>query len=130
MPPMKRFALLFLTACLAPAAAAAGSGLAIAGRGATLEQVLSAPHPADYRLLIRSRELERIAAPEARDEVLDLLGRARRGGAVLFACEKDLRARHLRPTDLPPGVVALAASHVWESGASTPADRLLREICS
>lgn len=126
---MKRLALLVLAACLAPATAVAESGLAIAGRGATLEQVLSAPHPADYRLLIRSRELERIAAPEARDEVLDLLDRARRGGAVLLACEKDLRAHNLRPSDLPQGVVALAASHVWENGASTPADRQLRDIC-
>lgn len=127
---MQPLALLLLAASLALPAAAAEPGLAVAGRGATLEQVLSAPHPADYRLLIRSRELERIAAPEAREEVLDLLGRARRGGAVLFACEKDLQARELRLTDLPPGVVALAPSHVWENGASTPADRLLREICS
>jgi hypothetical protein len=127
---MKRFALLVLAACLALPAAAADSGLAIAGRGATLEQVLSAPHPAGYRLLIRSRELERIAAPGARDEVVELLERARRGGAVLFACEKDLRAQELRLADLPRGVVTLAASHVWENGASTPADRQLREICS
>ena len=62
--------------------------------------------------------------------MLDLLERARRGGAVPFACEKDLRAQDLRREDLPPGVVALGASHVWENGASTPADRLLREICS
>ena len=111
---MKRFALLVLAACLSLPAAAAASGLAIAGRGTTLEQVLAAPHSAGYRLLIRGPELER----------------ARRGGAVLFACEKDLRAHDLRPSDLPQGVVALAASHVWENGASTPADRQLREICS
>jgi hypothetical protein len=127
---MKRFALLVLAACLSLPAAAAASGLAIAGRGTTLEQVLAAPHPAGYRLLIRGPELERVAAREAGHEVLELLERARRGGAVLFACEKDLRAQDLRPTDLPPGVVALAASHVWENGASTPADRQLREICS
>jgi predicted peroxiredoxin len=103
--------------------------LSVAGRGASLEQAISAPHAADYRLLVRRSELPRLTASRADPRVRELLQRARRDGAVLFVCEKDLRAARLRPDDLLPGVLAVDASDVWANGDS-PADRRLRRFCS
>lgn len=121
------FQMFLLGAIAVPAAA---SELCIAGRGATLEQAVSAPHASSYRLLILGKELQRIKASEAEEDVRALLDRVRRAGGVVFACEKDLQTRHLRPADLLPGVLAVDASDVWENGAPSEADRTLRSICS
>jgi hypothetical protein len=106
------------------------SELAIAGRGATLEQAVSAPHANNYRLLIVGKELQRIKTSEADEDVRALIDQVRRTGGVVFACEKDLHRRHLDRADLLPGVLAVDASDVWEHGAPSEADRMLRSICS
>ena len=126
---MKIVALL-LGLLLAATAAAADAGLVVAGRGASLEQAIAAPHARDYRLLVLRKELTRIRASRAEEDVRQLLERARRGGAVVFVCEKDLRAERLRPVDLLPGVVTVDASDVWVNGAPSEADRKLRSLCS
>jgi predicted peroxiredoxin len=126
---MKTAALL-LGLLLAGAAAAADADLVVAGRGASLEQAIAAPHARDYRLLVLRKELNRIRASRAEDDVRQLLERARRGGAVVFVCEKDLRAERLQPVDLLPGVVTVDASDVWVNGAPSAADRKLRSLCS
>ena len=102
----------------------------VAGRGATLEQAVAAPHAPNYRLLVLRKELMRIRASRAEEDVRQLLERARRDGAVVFACEKDLRAERLRPEDLLPGVLTVDASDVWVSGAPSEADLKLRSLCS
>ena len=112
------------------AAHAADPHLAIAGRGASLEQAVSAPHAPSYRLLILRQELMRVRASRAEEEVRPLLERARRHGAVVFVCEKDLKAERLQPSDLLPGIVAVDASDVWVSGAPSAADVRLRSLCS
>jgi hypothetical protein len=116
-----------LGAIAAPASAA---DPAIAGRGATLEQAASQTHSGSYRLLIRGKELQRVKASEAEQDVRALLERVRSSGGVLFACEKDLKKQHLRPADLLPGILSVDASDVWENGAPSDADRKLRSICS
>jgi predicted peroxiredoxin len=121
---------LWLAIATRTAAQAADLELSVAGRGASLEEAISAPHAQNYRLLVQRQELMRIQASRAEQEVRDLIEGARRGGAVVFACEKDLRARHLYPADLLPGVVTVDASDVWESGAPSAADRKLRALCS
>ena len=103
--------------------------LAVAGRGTSLEAAVAAPHARDYRLLVRLSELPRVTTRGADRHVRDLLQRARADGAVLFVCEKDLRAARLRPGDLLPGIVAVGASDVWANGDS-PADQRLRRFCS
>jgi hypothetical protein len=125
MKSLAAFALLFFSATLV----AQDDGLAVAGRGASLEQAVTAPHARDYRLLVRRAELPRVTARGADGHVRKLLDRARRDGAVLFVCEKDLRAQRLRPSDLLPGIVAVGAADVWANGDS-PADRRLRRFCS
>jgi hypothetical protein len=129
---MKTFLKLSLSAGLALAltAQAADPTLAIAGRAASLEQAVAAPHARNYRLLVLRSELMRITAAGADAEVRELLARARRGGAVVFACEKDLKALHLQPADLLPGVLAINGGDVWEHGAPSSGDRTLRSICS
>jgi hypothetical protein len=109
---------------------AADPDLAVAGRGKTLEQAIAAPHAPNYRLLVLRKELMRMRASRAEEDVRQLLERARRDGAVVFACEKDLRAERLRPEDLLPGVVTVDASDVWVSGAPSEADLKLRSLCS
>ncbi|MFN2644041.1 MAG: hypothetical protein ABR570_03545 [Burkholderiales bacterium] len=109
---------------------AADPNLAVAGREATLEQAISAPHAPSYRLLILRQELMRVGASRAEEEVRELLERARRHGAVVFVCEKDLKAERLQPADLLPGIVTVDASDVWVSGAPSAADRRLRSLCS
>jgi len=103
--------------------------LSVAGRGTSLEDAVAAPHARDYRLLVRRSELPRVTTRGADRHVRDLLERARADGAVLFVCEKDLRAARLRPGDLLPGIVAVGASDVWANGDS-PADQRLRRFCS
>jgi hypothetical protein len=125
MKKLAAFALLFFSATLA----AQDDGLAVAGRGTSLEQAVTAPHARDYRLLVRRGELPRVTTRGADGRVRRLLDRARRDGAVLFVCEKDLRAQRLRATDLLPGIVAVGASDVWANGDS-PADERLRRFCS
>ena len=122
------FQMLLLGAIALPAAAA--TDLSVAGRGATLEQAVSAPHASSYRLLILGKELQRIKASEAGEDVRAALDYARRSGAVVFVCEKDLKTQHLHPADLLPGVVSVDAPDVWENGAPSEADRTLRSICS
>jgi len=112
------------------AAHAADPNLVVAGRGASLEQAVAAPHARDYRLLVLRKELNRVRASRAETEVRELLERARRDGAVVFVCEKDLRAERLRPADLLPGIVTVDASDVWVSGAPSEADQRLRSLCS
>lgn len=104
--------------------------LVVAGRGASLEQAIDAPHARDYRLLVMREELMRVRASRAEEEVRELLERARRDGAVVFVCERDLKAERLQPQDLLPGIVTVDASTVWESGAPSAADLKLRSLCS
>ena len=117
---------------LSPLAAthAADPNLVIAGRHQSLEQAINAPHAANYRLLILRKELMRIRASRAEEEVRALLERARHDGAVVFVCEKDLKAERLQSADLLPGIVAVDASDVWVSGAPSEADVRLRSLCS
>lgn len=122
--------LVFLPLLAISLSAQADPGLAIAGRGASLEQAVAGPHARDYRLLVRRNELSRVTASRAERDVRELLDRARRHGAVVFVCEKDLRAEHLRPADLLPGIVAVDAADVWENGTPRSADRKLRSYCS
>ena len=76
------------------------------------------------------KELTRVRASRAEEEVRQLLERARRGGAVVFVCEKDLRAERLQPSDLLPGIVTVDASDVWVNGTPSEADVRLKSICS
>lgn len=112
------------------AAHAADPNLVVAGRHATLEQAVNAPHAPSYRLLILRRELMRVRASRAEEEVRALIERARHDGAVVFVCEKDLKAERLQPADLLPGIVTVDASDVWVSGAPSAADLKLRSFCS
>jgi intracellular sulfur oxidation DsrE/DsrF family protein len=109
---------------------AADPDLVIAGRTASIEQAVAAPHAPTYRLLVLRKELTRVRASRAEEEVRQLLQRARRGGAVVFVCEKDLRAERLQPTDLLPGIVTVDASDVWVNGAPSEADLRLKRLCS
>lgn len=124
----KLTAFLFLGFFSATVAAESGQ-LAVAGRGSSLEEAVAAPHARDYRLLVRKGELPRVTARGADAHVRRLLERARRDGAVLFVCEKDLRAERLHPGDLLPGIVAVGATDVWANGDSA-ADQRLRRFCS
>ena len=80
--------------------------------------------------LLRHEELMRVRASRAENEVRELLERARRGGAVVFVCEKDLRAERLQAADLLPGIVTVDASDVWVNGAPSDADLRLKSLCS
>jgi intracellular sulfur oxidation DsrE/DsrF family protein len=111
-------------------AAHADPDLVVAGRQKTLEQAVNAPHAPNYRLLILRRELMRVRASRAEEEVRALIERARRDGAVVFVCEKDLKAERLQSADLLPGIVSVDASDIWVSGAPTDADLRLRSFCS
>ena len=115
---------------LGTAAHAADPDLVIAGGAASLEQAVAAPHAPSYRLLILRRELLRVRASRAEEEVQALLQRARSEGAVVFVCERDLRKERLQPSDLLPGIVAVDGSDIWTKGAPTGADARLRSICS
>jgi intracellular sulfur oxidation DsrE/DsrF family protein len=115
---------------LAAAHAADEPKLVVAGRGASLEQAVAAPHARDYRLLILRKELLRVRASRAEEDVRQLLEHARHNGAVVFVCEKDLKATRIPAADLLPGIVAVDASDVWVSGAPSEADRRLRTLCS
>jgi len=115
---------------LGTAAHAADPELVIAGSGASLEQAVAAPHAPSYRLLILRRELLRVRASRAEEEVRALLERARSDGAVVFVCERDLRKQRLQPADLLPGIAAVDAADVWTQGTPTGADQRLRSICS
>jgi intracellular sulfur oxidation DsrE/DsrF family protein len=127
---MKRtFALLFGLS-LAALAHAADPDLVIVGRGASLEQAVAAPHASTYRLLLLRKELMRVRASRAEEEVRQLIERARQNGAVVFVCEKDLRRERLQPADLLPGIVTVDASDVWVSGTPSEADLKLKSICS
>jgi predicted peroxiredoxin len=119
-----------LAASLASAARADAPNLLVAGRGASLEQAIEEPHARDYRLLVMRHELMRVRASRAEEEVRELLEGARRDGAVVFVCERDLKAERLQPQDLLPGIVTVDASRVWESGAPSAADLKLRSLCS
>lgn len=127
---MKRTLALLLGLSLATLAHAADPDLVIAGRGASLEQAVAAPHAPSYRLLVLRKELTRVRASRAEEEVRQLIERARRGGAVVFVCQKDLRAERLQPADLLPGIVTVDASDVWVSGAPSEADVRLKSLCS
>jgi hypothetical protein len=115
---------------VATATQAADADLVIAGRGASLEEAVATPHAASYRLLILRRELLRVRASRAEQEVRALIERARSQGGVVFVCERDLRKEHLQPADLLPGIVAVDGSDIWTQGAPTGADQKLRSICS
>lgn len=106
------------------------SGLVVAGRGASLEEALAQPHAPNYRLLVLREELLRLRASPAEEDVRLLLKRARREGAVVFVCERDLRAERLQRTDLVPGVVSIAAATDWANGTPSRADVELRSLCS
>ena len=121
---------LFTALSSLPAAHAADPNLVIAGRQKTLEQAVDAPHAPNYRLLILRKELMRVRASRAEAEVRALIERARHDGAVVFVCEKDLKAERLQPGDLLPGIVSVDASDVWVSGAPSEADLKLRSLCS
>ena len=127
---MKKTLTLLFGLCLAALGHAADPELVIAGHGASLEQALAAPHAPSYRLLVLRKELMRVRASRAEEEVRQLLERARAGGAVVFVCKKDLRAERLQPADLLPGIVTVDASDVWVNGAPTNADLKLKSMCS
>jgi intracellular sulfur oxidation DsrE/DsrF family protein len=127
---MKTALAVLLGLSFAGLAHAADPHLVIAGRGASLEQAVAAPHASTYRLLVLRKELVRVRASRAEDEVRQLIERARQGGAVVFVCEKDLRAEHLQPTDLLPGIVTVDASDVWVNGTPSGADVRLKTLCS
>lgn len=115
---------------LASFARADESALVVAGHGATLEDALAQRHAPNYRLLVLREELLRLRASPAEEEVRLLLKHARRDGAVVFVCERDLHAEHLQRSDLVPGVVSIAAASNWVNGTPSPADVALRELCS
>ena len=128
---MKRIVIAALLAVLvAGIARAEAPGLVVAGRGATLEDALAQPHAANYRLLVLREELLRLRASPAEEDVRLLLKRARRDGAVVFVCERDLRAQGLERSDLVPGVVSIAAATEWANGTPSRADLALRSLCS
>jgi hypothetical protein len=104
--------------------------LLVAGRGASLEQAIDTQHARDYRLLVMREQVMRVRASRAEEEVRELLERARRDGAVVFVCERDLKAERVQPRDLLPGILTVDASRVWESGAPSAADLKLRSLCS
>ena len=115
---------------LAGFARADDSALVVAGHGARLEAALAEPHAPNYRLLVLREEMLRLRANPAEEDVRLLLKRARRDGAVVFVCERDLRAERLERSDLVPGVVSIAAASDWVNGTPSRADVALREICS
>ena len=127
---MKPFVIPLGFALLTGLAQAQAPSLLVAGHGASLEQATDAPHARDYRLLVMREELLRVRASRAEEEVRELLERARRDGAVVFVCERDLKAQRLQPKDLLPGIVTVDASRVWESAAPSAADVKLRSLCS
>lgn len=127
---MKKMLALLFGLSLAALTHAAGPDLVIAGRGASLEQAVAAPHAPSYRLLVLRKELTRVRASRAEEEVRQLIARARQHGAVVFVCEKDLRAERLQPADLLPGIVTVDASDVWVNGAPSAADVRLKSLCS
>ncbi|HUQ77185.1 MAG TPA: hypothetical protein VM183_20870 [Burkholderiales bacterium] len=112
------------------AALAGESSLIVAGRGASLEEALAQPHASNFRLLVLREELLRLRGSRAEDDVRMLLKNARREGAVVFVCERDLRAEQLERSDLVPGIVSVAASSEWANGTPSQADRALRSLCS
>jgi predicted peroxiredoxin len=123
-------AALFVVSLLSSVAFGAEPGLVVAGRGVSLEEALAQPHAPNFRLLVLREELLRLRGSPAGEDVRMLLKNARREGAVVFVCERDLRAEQLERTDLVPGVVAVAASSDWVNGTPTQADRALRSLCS
>jgi len=106
------------------------SSLVVAGNGASLEEALAQPHAPNFRLLVLRKELLRLRDSRAGNDVRTLLKSARREGAVVFVCERDLRADQLERSDLVPGVVSVAASSDWVNGTPGAADLLLRSLCS
>jgi|SRR6185295_16429288 len=115
---------------LAGFARAGDSDLVVAGRGASLEAAIAQPHAPNYRLLVLREELLRLRANPAEEDVRLLLKNARREGAVVFVCERDLRAERLQRSELMPGVVSIAAATDWVNGAPSQADVALRTLCS
>ena len=127
---MKRTLIAVSLAALASFAHADDSALVVAGHGATLEQALAQPHAPSYRLLVLREELLRLRANPAEAQVRSLLNNARRDGAVVFVCERDLRAERMQRSDLVPGVVSIAAASDWVNGTPSQADVALRQMCS
>jgi len=127
---MKSFLVAALLCAQPGFAQADGAALVVAGRGASLEQALAQPHAASYRLLVLREELLRLRANAAEEQARALLKDARRQGAVVFVCERDLRAERLQRSDLVPGVVSIAAATDWVNGAPSEADVTLRQLCS
>lgn len=126
----KLIAALVLVLSMASFARAEDAALVVAGRGASLEDALAQPHAPNYRLLVLREELLRLRANPAEEDVRLLLKRARRDGAVVFVCERDLRAERLQRSQLVPGVVSIAAATDWVNGTPSQADVALRELCS
>jgi hypothetical protein len=127
---MKTVFALVLGLSLTALAHAADPDLVIAGRGASLEQAVAAPHAPTYRLLVLRKELLRVRASRAEEEARALIERARQGGAVVFVCEKDLRHERMQVADLLPGIVAVDSSDIWVNGTPSQADLKLKSICS
>jgi hypothetical protein len=125
-----KIACIIAASFLSSVALAAEPGLVVAGRGVSLEEALAQPHAPNYRLLVLREELLRLRGSPAGEDVRLLLKSARRDGAVVFVCERDLRAERLERSDLVPGVVAVAASSDWVNGTPSQADRVLRTLCS
>ena len=127
---MKRTLVAMVVLSLASFARAEDSALVVAGHGASLEQALAQPHAPNYRLLVLREELLRLRASPAEEDVRLLLKNARSDGAVVFVCERDLRAARLERSELVPGVVSIAATSDWVNGAPSQADVALRQLCS
>ena len=60
---------------------------------------MQAPHAPSYRLLILRKELTRVRASRAEEEIRALLERARSEGAVVFVCERELKKQRLQPAN-------------------------------
>jgi predicted peroxiredoxin len=128
---MKRILIATMAALsLTSFARAEDSALVVAGRGESLEAAVAQPHASNYRLLVLREELLRLRANPAEEDVRVLLKHARRDGAVVFVCERDLRAEGLQRSDLVPGVVSIVAASDWVNGTPTQADTALRRLCS
>jgi hypothetical protein len=127
---MRRTLIALVALSLAGFARADDSALVVAGHGESLEQAVAKPHAPNYRLLVRHEELQRLRAHPAEPEARSVIDNARRDGAVVFVCERDLRAERLQRSDLLPGVVSIAAASDWVNGAPSEADVALRQQCS
>ncbi|HYR35545.1 MAG TPA: hypothetical protein VEQ87_14730 [Burkholderiales bacterium] len=133
-----------LMLALALAAAPLGPNLFVAGDGFTLEQAMAdaqaqrTPEDPPPKILVTGDQAARLAAARATPDTIELIRRARRGGAGIYVCGKDLKAHGLRPGDLVPGVIAVrgyvsgdpSRAEDWERRLPPAPDRKSMAICA